>query len=87
MDPVGFDASGSMFIRGPSETPLLAPGPLANAARDGDSGSIPLSVKKLQAMNQHGGLGSRRPGPEAAYALDDWNGTWREPAKDDARLP
>ena len=85
MDPVGFDADGTMFVRGPSETPQWAPGVLANPARDGDSGSIPLSVNKLRAMNQHGGFTSQRPGHEAAYALDDSNGTWWEPAEDDTQ--
>jgi hypothetical protein len=83
MDPVGFEADGTMFVRGPSETPQWAPGVVANPARDGASGSIPLSVNKLRAMNQHGGFSSQRPGHEAAYALDDSNGTWWEPAEDD----
>jgi hypothetical protein len=85
MDPVGFDAGGNMFVRGPSETPQWAPGMVANPARDGDSGSVPLSVNKLRAMNQHGAFSSQRPGHEAAYALDDSNGTWWEPAEDDAQ--
>src|ERR1035437_7416061 len=75
MDPVGFEADGTMFVRGPSETPQWAPGVVANPARDGDSGSIPLSVNKLRAMNQRGAFTSQRPGHEAAYALDDSNGT------------
>lgn len=85
MDPVGFDAQGNMFVRGVSETPQWAPGVVANPARDGDSGSIPLSVNKLRVMNQHGSFSSQRPGHEAAYALDDSNGTWWEPAADDAQ--
>ena len=62
MDPVGFEADGAMFVRGPSETPRWAPGVVANPARDGDSGSVPLSVNKLRAMNQRGGFSSQRPG-------------------------
>jgi xylan 1,4-beta-xylosidase len=85
MDPVGFDAQGNMFVRGPSDTPQWAPGVVANPARDGDSGSIPLSVNKLRAMNQRGSVSSQRPGHEAAYAVDDSNGTWWEPADDDAQ--
>jgi hypothetical protein len=85
MDPVDFDANGNMFTRGPSETPQWAPGVVANPARDGDSGSIPLTVNKLRAMNQRGGFSSQRSGHEAAYALDDSNGTWWEPAEDDAK--
>jgi hypothetical protein len=85
--PGGIRCQRYMFVRGPREMPQWAPGPVANGARDGDSGSIPLSVNKLRAMNQRGGFGSRRPGHEAAYALDDSSGTWWEPAKDDASLP
>jgi len=85
MDPVGFDADGNMFTRGPSETPQWAPGVVANPARNGDSGSIPLTVNKLRAMNQRGGFSSQVSGHEAAYALDDSNGTWWEPAENDTK--
>jgi hypothetical protein len=85
MDPVGFDAQGNMFVRGPSETPQWAPGVVTNPAHDGDSGSIPLSVGKARAMNQRGAFSSQRPGHEAAYATDDSNGTWWEPAEDDTQ--
>jgi hypothetical protein len=84
MDPVGFDANGNVFTRGPSETPQWAPGVVADPVRSGDSGSIPLTVNKLRALNQSGGFSSQRSGHEAAYALDDSNGTWWEPAEDDA---
>jgi len=83
MDPVGFDANGNMFVREASETPQWAPGVVANPARDGASGTIPLTVNKLRAMNQHGRFSSQRPGHDAAYAVDDSNGTWWEPADDD----
>jgi xylan 1,4-beta-xylosidase len=83
MDPVDFDAEGNVFTRGPSETPQWAPGVVANPTRNGDSGSIPLTVNKLRAMNQRGSFSSQRSGHEAAYALDDSNGTWWEPAADD----
>jgi hypothetical protein len=85
MDPVGFDASGNMFVREASETPQWAPGVVSNPARDGGSGSIPLTVDKLRAMNQRGRFSSQRPGHDAAYAVDDSNGTWWEPADDDAQ--
>jgi hypothetical protein len=85
MDPIGFDRNGNMFVRGPSETPQWAPGVVADPARDGDSGSIALSVNKLRAMNQRGSFSSQRPGRDAAYALDDSNGTWWEPADGDAQ--
>lgn len=85
MDPVGFDKNGNMFVRGPSETPQWAPGVVADPIRNGDSGSIPLTVNKLRAMNARGSLSSQRPGHEAAYATDNSNGTWWEPAENDAQ--
>ena len=83
MDPVGFDAQGNMYVRAVTETPQWAPGVVANPVRDGDSGSIPVTVNKLRAMHQLGSFSSERPGHEAAYAVDGSNGTWWEPADDD----
>ncbi len=74
MDPVGFDAQGNMYVRAVTETPQWAPGVVANPVRDGDSGSIPLTVNKLRAMNQRGNSSSQRPGRDAAYAVDGTNG-------------
>lgn len=85
MDPVGFDAQGNMYVRSVSETPQWAPGVVSNPGRDGDSGSIPLSVNKLRAMNQRGSFSSQRPGHDAAYAVDGTNGAWWEPAENDAQ--
>lgn len=83
MDPVGFDAQGNMYVRSVSETPQWAPGVVANPVRDGDSGSIALSVNKMRAMNQRGSASSQRPGRDAAYAVDGTNGAWWEPAEED----
>jgi xylan 1,4-beta-xylosidase len=83
MDPVGFDARGNLFVRGPSETPQWGPGVVADPARRGDSGSVPLTVGKMRAMNAKSGFSSQRPGHEAAYAVDNSTGTWWEPAEDD----
>jgi hypothetical protein len=83
MDPIGFDAKGNMFVRA-SETPQWAPGVVANPARNSDSGSIPLTINKLRNLNQRGRFSSQRSGHDAAYALDNSNGTWWEPAEDDA---
>ena len=83
MDPVGFDKDGNMFVKGPTETPQWAPGVVKDPAKDGDSGSIPLTVNKLRAMNQQGSFSSQRTGRDAAYAVDNSNGTWWEPAEDD----
>lgn len=83
MDPIRFDANGNMFVRA-SETPQWAPGVVATPARNGDSGSVPLTINKLRNLGQRGGSSSQRPGHEAAYAVDNSNGTWWEPADDDA---
>jgi xylan 1,4-beta-xylosidase len=83
MDPVGFDKDGNLFVRGPTETPQWAPGVVADPARNSDSGSIPLTVNKLRAMNARSRFSSQRPGRDAAYAIDNSNGSWWEPAEDD----
>ena len=85
MDPIGFDANGNPFTRGPSDTPQWAPGVVPNPVRDGDSGSIPVSINKVRAMRQQGVFSSERPGREAAYAVDDSNGTMWQPAENDAQ--
>jgi hypothetical protein len=84
MDPIAFDEHGNAYSRGPSETPQWAPGVVANPVRDGDAGSIAVSINKLRAMHQQGGFSSERPGHEAAYATDDSNGTVWQPAENDA---
>ena len=83
MDPVGFDEQGNMFVHGPSETPQWAPGVVNDPARQSDSGSIPLTINKIRAMRAQSSFSSERPGHEAAYAIDNSNGTWWEPAPDD----
>lgn len=81
MDPLDFDKDGRMFVRGgaPSETPQWGPGAVANPARDGDSGSLPLTFAKARSMI----VSSERPGRDAAYALDNYNGTWWSPEESD----
>ena len=85
MDPIGFDKDGNLFVRGPTSTPQWAPGGVADASHDGDAGSIPLTVNKLTAMNARGTAPRSRPGHEAAYAIDNSNGTWWEPAEDETQ--
>ena len=85
MDPIDFDANGNPFTRGPSETPQWAPGLVANPVRNGDSGSIAVSINKLRAMHSESAFSSERPGHEAAYAIDDSNGTVWQPAENDAQ--
>jgi hypothetical protein len=85
MDSIDFDANGNPFTRGPSETPQWAPGLVANPVRNGDSGSIAVSINKLRAMHSQSAFSSERPGHEAAYAIDDSNGTVWQPAENDGQ--
>ncbi len=85
MDPVGFDEKGNLFVRGPTETPQWAPGVVDDPVRQGDSGSIPLTINKVRAMRAQSTFSSQRPGHEAPYAVDNANGTWWEPAADDTQ--
>ncbi|HUP04591.1 MAG TPA: family 43 glycosylhydrolase [Bryobacteraceae bacterium] len=84
MDPIGFDANGNPYSRA-SETPQWAPGVVADPVRNGDSGSIPVSINKLRSMRQSGSFSSERPGFYAAYATDNSNGTVWEPTENDAQ--
>src|SRR5512138_2052225 len=59
MDPIGFDAKGNMFVQA-TETPQWGPGAVADPARKGDSGSIPLTINKLRNLRQRGGFSSER---------------------------
>jgi hypothetical protein len=56
---------------------------VADPLHHGDSGSIPLTVGKLRAMNAKSSFSSEAGGHVAAYAIDNSNGTWWEPAADD----
>jgi xylan 1,4-beta-xylosidase len=85
MDPAGFDAQGNLYVNGPSETPKWGPGVAGNPALENDSGSLPLTVNKMRAMNAKSGFTSQRPGHDAAYAVDNSAGTWWEPEQDDAQ--
>jgi hypothetical protein len=84
MDPVGFDASGNMSVR-VTDTPQWAPGVVADPAKDGDSGSIPVTINKMRAMNALSKYSSQQPGRDAAYAIDNSSGTWWEPSPTDAQ--
>jgi len=80
MDPIGFDAKGNMFIKGPSETPQWAPGVKAKASLGNDSASIPVSIDRYTWA-----VSSARPGRDAQYAFDNNVRTWWEPAEADAQ--
>jgi hypothetical protein len=84
MDPVEFDKDGNMSVR-ITDTPQWAPGVVPDPARDGDSGSIPVSINKVRAMNAQSRFSSQQPGRDAAYAVDNSSGTWWEPSPADAR--
>lgn len=83
MDPVAFDKDGNMSVR-ITDTPQWAPGVVADPAKDGDSGSIAVSINKVRAMNSASQSSSEQPGRSAAYAVDNSSGTWWEPSPEDA---
>ena len=69
----------------PSASPIRRsgrPGVVADPAKDGDSGSIPVTINKLRAMNALSRFSSQQPGHDAAYAIDNSSGTWWEPTPD-----
>lgn len=84
MDPVTFDNDGNMSVR-ITDTPQWAPGVVADPAKDGNSGSIPVSINKVRAMNAQSRFSSQQPGRDAAYAVDNSSGTWWEPSPDDTQ--
>jgi hypothetical protein len=84
MDPVAFDKDGNMSVR-VTDTPQWAPGVVSDPAKDGDSGSIPVTINKLRAMNALSRFSSQQPGRDAAYAIDNSSGTWWEPSPTDAQ--
>lgn len=84
MDPVAFDKRGNMSVH-ITDTPQWAPGVVADPAKDGDSGSIPITINKMRAMNALSKFSSQQPGRDAAYAIDNSSGTWWEPSPSDAQ--
>ncbi len=84
MDPVEIGKDGTLSIR-VTDTPQWAPGVVADPTGDGGSGSIPLSINKVRAMNAESRFSSEQPGHEAAYAVDNSSGTWWEPNPTDAQ--
>jgi hypothetical protein len=61
-----------------TDTPQWAPGAVTDPTK-GDSGSIPVTINKLLAMNALSRFSSQQPGRDAAYAIDNSSGTWWEP--------
>jgi len=82
MDRIVFDKKGNMSVK-ITDTPQWAPGVVTDP-RKGDSGSLPLTINKMRAMNALSGFSSETPGREAAYAVDNSSGTWWEPSPADS---
>jgi xylan 1,4-beta-xylosidase len=83
MDRVLFGKDGHMAVK-VTDTPQWAPGAVDDPTQ-GDSGSIPLTIGKVRAMNALSRFSSQQPGRDAAYAVDNSSGTWWEPAPTDAQ--
>ncbi len=83
MDRVVIDKDGYMSVK-VTETPQWAPGVVTNPTQ-GDSGSIPVTINKLRAMNALSSFSSQQTGRDAAYAIDNYNGTWWEPEATDTQ--
>jgi xylan 1,4-beta-xylosidase len=81
MDRIIFDKDGYMSVK-VTDTPQWAPNIISNPA-EGNSGSIPVTINKIRAMNALSKFSSEQSGHEAAYAVDNSSGTWWEPAPTD----
>jgi beta-xylosidase len=74
MDRVTFDKDGNMAVN-VTDTPQWAP--VAGITPEkGNSGSIPVTINKVNAMNALSKFTSQQPGRDAAYAVDNSSGTW-----------
>jgi hypothetical protein len=83
MDRITFDKEGRMAVK-VTDMPQWAPGAVHDPTQ-GDSGSIPLTINKVHAMNALSRCSSQQPGHDAAYAVDNSSGTWWEPAPTDTQ--
>ena len=59
-----------------TDVPQWAPGAISDPTK-GNSGSIPVTINKVRAMNALSKFSSEQPGRNAAYAVDNSSGTWR----------
>jgi xylan 1,4-beta-xylosidase len=82
MDRIVFDKDGNMSVK-VTETPQWAPSVINDPVK-GNSGSIPVTINKIRAMNALSKFSSQAPGRDAAYAIDNSSGTWWEPDTMDA---
>lgn len=81
MDRIIFEKNGNMSVK-VTDTPQWAPGAVKDPAK-GNSGSIPVTIDKMRAMNALSSFSSEQSGHYAAYAVDNSSGTWWEPAPTD----
>ena len=81
MDRVIFDKNGNMSVK-ITDTPQWGPNIVKDPTK-GESGSIPVTINKVRAMNALSKFSSEQPGHDAAYAVDNSSGTWWEPAPAD----
>lgn len=81
MDRVTFDKDGNMAVT-VTDTPQWGP---VKGLTKGDSGSIPVTINKIRAMNALSRFSSEQTGHEAAYAIDNSSGTWWSPAETDTQ--
>jgi hypothetical protein len=83
MDRITFDKDGNMAVK-VTDTPQWAPNAVSDPTK-GDSGSVPVTIDKVRAMNALSQFSSEQPGRDAAYAVDNSSGTWWEPATTDTQ--
>ena len=81
MDRVIFDKDGNMSVE-VTDTPQWGPGVKIDPSK-GNSGSVPVTINKVNAMNALSRFSSQQPGRDAAYAVDNSSGTWWEPSPSD----
>lgn len=81
MDRIVFDKDGNMKVT-VTDTPQWAP--MTKVAPGmGDSGSLPVTINKINAMNALSKFSSQQAGRNATYAVDNSSGTWWEPDPSD----
>jgi hypothetical protein len=82
MDRITFDEEGYMSVN-ITDTPQWGPDVVDDPTK-GDSGSLPVTINKIRAMNALSEFSSEQPGRFAAYAVDNSSGTIWEPEPDDS---
>lgn len=82
MDRVIFEKNGNMVVK-VTDTPQWAPLKGIDP-ENGDSGSLPVTINKVNAMNALSKFSSQKSGYYAAFAVDNSSGTWWEPEPTDS---